>query len=70
MSPDKLVYMANQIARFMESKPRAEGVAMLADHLNDYWEPTMRQQLIGLMDAGRSDLNPLLHAAAPAIRRP
>lgn len=70
MSPDKLIYMANQIARFMESKPHAEGVAMLADHLNDYWEPRMRRQLIGLIDDRPADLNPLLHAAAPAIRRP
>ena len=30
MSADKIVRMANDIAKFMESKPHAEGVSLLA----------------------------------------
>lgn len=70
MSADKLTYMANQIARFMESKPHAEGVAGLAAHINDYWEPRMRTQFLAQIDAGGIGLRPLVLEAAPLIRRP
>lgn len=70
MSPDKLITMANQIARFMESKPHAEGVEGLASHINDFWEPRMRRQLFDLLDAGGTGLRPLVLDAAPRIRRP
>jgi len=73
MSPDplqKLAYMANQIAIFMESKPHAEGVAGVAAHINDFWEPRMRRHLFELIDGGGSSLRPLVLEAAPAIRRP
>ena len=52
MSADKIVRMANDIAKFMESKPHAEGVSMLAAHINDFWEPRMRRQLFAVLDAG------------------
>lgn len=70
MSPDKLITMANQIARFMESKPHAEGLAGLANHINDFWEPRMRRQLFELLDAGGTGLRPLVVEAADQIRRP
>ncbi len=70
MSAEKLVHMANQIATFMESKPHAEGVAGLASHINDFWEPRMRRQLFEVIDAGGRDLRPLVMEAAAQIRRP
>lgn len=70
MSPDKLITMANQIARFMESKPHAEGVSGLASHINDFWEPRMRRQLFEVLDAGGDGLRPLVLEAADQIRRP
>ncbi len=70
MSADKITRMANDIAKFMESKPHAEGVALLASHINDFWEPRMRRQLFALIDAGGADLRPLVLEAAGAIRRP
>jgi formate dehydrogenase subunit delta len=70
MSAEKLAYMANQIARFMESKPHAEGVAGFASHINDFWEPRMRRQLFEIIDAGGVGLRPLVLEAATAIRRP
>ena len=70
MSADKLVYMANQIAKFMESKPHDEGVALLASHVNDFWEPRMRRQLFEVVDAGGAGLRPLVLQAAPLIKRP
>jgi formate dehydrogenase subunit delta len=67
---DKLVYMANQIAKFMESKPHAEGVTGLAAHINDFWEPRMRRALFEVLDAGGQGLRPLVLDAAATIRRP
>jgi formate dehydrogenase subunit delta len=70
MSADKIVRMANDIAKFMESKPHAEGVALLASHINDFWEPRMRRQFFEKIDAGEAGFRPLVLDAAGAIRRP
>jgi formate dehydrogenase subunit delta len=70
MSGDKIVRMANDIAKFMESKPHAEGATLLAAHINDFWEPRMRRQLFTVIDAGGQGLRPLVMDAAGAIRRP
>ncbi|HOZ31495.1 MAG TPA: formate dehydrogenase subunit delta [Tabrizicola sp.] len=70
MSADKITRMANDIAKFMESKPHAEGVSLLASHINDFWEPRMRRQLFAVLDAGGVGLRPLVLDAAGAIRRP
>lgn len=66
----KLIYMANQIAKFMESKPHDEGVAGLAAHINDFWEPRMRRHLFEVLDAGGAGLRPLVVEAAVKIKRP
>ncbi len=66
----RLIYMANQIAKFMESKPRDEGVSGLASHINDFWEPRMRLHLFEVLDAGGAGLRPLVLDAAASIKRP
>lgn len=70
MSAEKITRMANDIAKFMESKPHAEGVALLASHINDFWDPRMRRELFQLLDAGGAGFRPLVLDAAGAIRRP
>ncbi|MBY0350622.1 formate dehydrogenase subunit delta [Tabrizicola sp.] len=70
MSVEKITRMANDISKFMESKPHGEGVALLASHINDFWEPRMRRQLFAVIDAGGEGLRPLVLDAAGAIRRP
>ena len=66
----KLITMANQIAKFMESKPHAEGLEGLSNHINDFWEPRMRRHLFEVLDAGGQGLRPLVVEAATRIRRP
>ena len=66
----KLIYMANQISKFFESKPQAEGVAGIAAHINDFWEPRMRRHLFEVVDAGGAGLRPLVLEAAQSIKRP
>jgi formate dehydrogenase subunit delta len=70
MQPEKLVRMANQIAAFMAARPPGEAAAGVAAHLNDYWAPPMRAQLLAIVAAGGADLHPLVIEAAPQIRRP
>lgn len=70
MAPEKLTYMANQIASFFKHKPHDEAVAGIANHINDFWEPRMRLQLFDIVKAGGEGLNPLVVEAEPSIRRP
>ena len=70
MSPDKLVYMANQIATFFDSKPHDEGVAGIAEHINKFWDPRMRRQFFEMVDAGGAGMKPTVVEAAAKIRRP
>ncbi len=70
MSPEKLIHMANQIALFMESKPHAEGVEGVANHINDFWEPLMRGQFLALLDNGGAGLRPIVLEAAARVKRP
>jgi len=69
MAPDKLVYMANQIATFFKSKPHAKGVAGVAGHISDFWEPRMRKQLFDMIESGHEGFHPLVIEAAPLIRK-
>jgi formate dehydrogenase subunit delta len=70
MSPEKMIHMANQIATFFTTKPEAEALTGIAEHINAYWEPRMRVQLFALLDAGGAGFHPLFLAAAKGIRRP
>ncbi len=70
MSPDKLIYQANQIAAFFRSKPHAEGVAGVAEHINKFWEPRMRRQFFQMIAAGGKGFDELVLEAAPAVRPP
>ncbi|WP_340036236.1 formate dehydrogenase subunit delta [Aminobacter sp. Piv2-1] len=66
----KLVYMANQIAMFFDSKPHDEGVAGIAEHINKFWDPRMRRQFFEMVDAGGAGMKPTVVEAAAKIRRP
>ncbi|EXL03187.1 formate dehydrogenase subunit delta [Aquamicrobium defluvii] len=70
MSPDKLVYQANQIAKFFRSKPHDEGVAGVAEHINRFWEPRMRSQFFEMIEAGHAGFDTLVVEAATQVRPP
>ncbi|KFI28668.1 formate dehydrogenase [Haematobacter massiliensis] len=68
---ERLVRMANQIALFMETRPREAAAAGVASHINDYWEPRMRSRLLALAAEPEGDaLRPLVREALPTIRKP
>ena len=66
MTPEHMVHMANQIALYFSSYPQEEAVAGIADHLQKFWEPRMRRQIIAYVATGGAGL----HALVPeAVRR-
>jgi len=65
----KIVRMANQIGTFFLSKPHAEGVAGVAEHINKFWEPRMRRQFFAALEEDAPFL-PIVREAAPGVRRP
>ena len=70
MSPEKPSRMANQIAAFFGAKPQDEAVDGVADHINRFWEPRMRTQLLEMLESGGAGFHPSVLAALPKIRRP
>lgn len=68
MSPDKLIYMANQIARSFRSRGSEQAVAATAEHISNFWEPRMRSQLFALLDADASRFEDIVRAARPSIK--
>lgn len=51
MSNDSLVKMANQIAHYFDSEPnRALAVQGVRQHLQSFWTPSMRRQLLAWID--------------------
>jgi formate dehydrogenase subunit delta len=67
MNAESLVQMANAIAQFFDSMPdRQQAVDGVADHLQRYWEPRMREELLALAERGETGaIHPL---AAEALR--
>ena len=70
MSSETLIRMANQIATFFESQKPETRVAGVAGHVNDFWDPRMRTELLALIEAGGAGLDPMVCDAAHLIRRP
>lgn len=64
MQPEKLVHMANQIATFFKSQPGNDQVDRIANHLRDFWDPSMRRCLRDHADAGGEGLDALALSAA------
>ncbi|WP_296230154.1 formate dehydrogenase subunit delta [Pseudomonas sp. UBA4617] len=52
MSVDSLVKMANQIAHYFDSEPdHALAVQGVRNHLQSFWTPAMRRQLLEWIEA-------------------
>jgi len=70
MSPEKLVYQANQIAKFFASQPEAKSVANILDHLQKYWDPRMRREIIAHAKTNGADFNPRVLSAVRRLTVP
>ncbi len=67
MSPDKLVYMANQIGGFFASQPHDKAVSGIAEHIVKFWEPRMRARMMAHLAEGGAGLQPLVKEAVASL---
>jgi len=70
MSPDKLAYMANQIGKFFISQGHDKAVAGVAEHLTKYWDPRMRDTIVGYWKEGGARLDPWVREAVGRLAQP
>ena len=68
MSPDKLIYMANQIGAFFKSQGHDQAVSGIANHIHKFWDPRMRSAILAHLDAGGAGLDPNVREAIETLR--
>ena len=69
MSPDKLVYMANQIGKFFVTQGHDQAAAGTADHIKKFWDPRMRAQIYAYLETGGAGLDPPVRAAIERLKQ-
>lgn len=70
MSPEKMTTMVNQIATFFATQPGDDQAERVAAHINDFWDPRMRRQLLDHLSTGGAGLSELAIAAHLHIKVP
>jgi formate dehydrogenase subunit delta len=68
MSPDRLIYMANQIGKFFQSQGNDKAVAGIAEHIRKFWDPRMRSAILAYLDAGGAGFDPNVRDAITTLR--
>ncbi len=66
---EKLVRMANQIGTFFASQREEIRVPGIAEHIQKFWEPRMRNQIFAHLDAGGEGIDPTVKAALETLRQ-
>jgi formate dehydrogenase subunit delta len=64
---DKLVYMANQIAREFSSQRPHDAVEATWDHLWHFWDPRMRMMIVDHLQAGGTGLSDIARGAVAKL---
>lgn len=67
-SPDRLIYMANQIGSFFNSQGHDHAVAGIAEHIKKFWDPRMRKKIFEHLDAGGEGLQPNVKDALTSLK--
>ncbi len=65
----KLVYKANQIGKFFVSEDKDTAVAGIADHLEKFWDPRMRAEILAHLAAGGEGLDAEVRAAVATLTK-
>lgn len=69
MSPDKLIYMANQIGRAFAHEKHDRAVGDTATHIRKFWEPRMRAAIFAAFDTeAGAKLDPIAREAVGKLR--
>jgi formate dehydrogenase subunit delta len=70
MSTSDVARLAADIAAQFAHQPDEQAASSVATHIRTFWDPRMRSQLMDLVAAGDSDLDPVLVAAAARLQPP
>ena len=65
---ERLVYMANQIARNFEALGHAAATTATADHIASFWDPRMKAQIFAYLRDGGAGLSATCRAAIEELR--
>ncbi|MBR0992208.1 formate dehydrogenase subunit delta [Bradyrhizobium japonicum] len=68
MSPDRLIYMANQIGKFFQSQGLGKAVPGIAEHIKKFWDPRMKRAIFAHLDAGGAGLEPDVREALTSLK--
>ncbi|ODN71546.1 formate dehydrogenase subunit delta [Methylobrevis pamukkalensis] len=60
---EKLVMMANQIAKAFEPQGEARALPQIREHIHLFWDPRMRRGMDEIISAGGQGLHPFAYAA-------
>ena len=69
MSPDRLIYMANQIGKFFQILGHDKAVLGIAEHIKRFWDPRMRRAIFAHLDSDGTGLDPNVHEAIQTLRQ-
>lgn len=65
---DRLIYMANQIARNFATMGHAAAAAAVADHILSFWDPRMKARIDAMLADQRGQFSPIAAAAIEQLR--
>jgi formate dehydrogenase subunit delta len=65
--PERLVMMANQIAKAFTPLGETRAVPKIAEHIKKFWDPRMRRQIDAHVAAGGAGLEPYAKAALQSL---
>ena len=69
MSVEHLVHMANDIGHFFAAEPkRADAIAGIAGHIQRFWDPRMKRQIVAHLQAGGEGLEELPREAVATLK--
>lgn len=68
MQPEKLVMMANQIAKAFLPQGEERALPQIADHIDKFWDPRMKAGMAAHLAAGGEGLTPLAAAAMRLVK--
>ena len=65
---DKLVMMANKIGKFFTPQRYVDPVAGIADHLEKFWDPRMKANIVAHWRAGGAGLDAPVREAVGRLK--
>ncbi len=64
-----VIRLGHDLVRNFEALPPEKAAEEVATHIRKFWEPRMRRELLGYVDAGDARVGDLLAEAAEDLRK-